>query len=158
MKPYNPLNFSFWLTAGAVTGSLLLPIFYIIGYAIGFVGFFIFLAVAGETGSLYVGLIAILSPFLIVSILSMVIKKIIPGPDDFTLEAIMVNSYILLLGLRWWYNYSFLEALIFFGLIPYGSWFLITKFLKNNKKLVKSLDKARKNKKINHNKIKSKIK
>ena len=136
MKPYNPLNFSFWLTAGAVTGNLLLPIFYIIGYAIGFVGFFIFLAVAGETGSLYV----------------------IPGPDDFTLEAIMVNSYILLLGLRWWYNYSFLEALIFFGLIPYGSWFLITKFLKNNKKLVKSLDKARKNKKINHNKIKSKIK
>ena len=158
MKPYNPLNFSFWLTAGAVSGNWLLPISYIIGYAIGFVGFFIFLAVAGETGSLYVGLIAILSPFLIVSILSMVIKKIIPGPDDFTLEAIMVNSYILLLGLRWWYNYSFLEAVIFFGLIPYGSWFVITKLLKNNKKLVKSLDKARKNKKINLSKIKSKTK
>ena len=130
---------------GAVTGNLLLPILYIIGYAIGFVGFFIFLAVAGETGSLYVGLIAVLSPFLIVSILSMVIKKIIPGPDEFTLEAIMVNSYIILLGLRWWYNYSFIEAIIFFGLIPYGSWFLITKFLKNNKK-------------IKSNKIKSKTK
>ena len=48
MKPYNPLNLSFWLTVGAVTGNLLLPILYIIGYALGFVGFFIFLAVAGE--------------------------------------------------------------------------------------------------------------
>ena len=104
------------------------------------------------------GLIAVLSPFLIVSILSMIIKKIIPGPDDFTLEAIMVNSYIVLLGLGWWYNYSFVEALIFFGLIPYGSWFIITKLLKNNKKLVKSLDKARTNKKIKVRKIKAKLK
>ena len=59
----------------------------------------------------------------------------------------MVNLYVVLLALRWWYHYSFVEAVIFFGLIPYGSWFLITKLLKSNKKLVKFLDNTRKYKK-----------